>query len=49
MNNPDKKSHSLPDPHPESVWNDPDYLEQLEQRADEDEAITSYENEKGLG
>jgi len=47
MNNPDKKSHSLPDPHPESVWNDPDYLEQLERRAEEDEIINRHE--KGLG
>ena len=31
----------------ESVWNDPDYLKQLEQRAEVDEVINRYE--KGLG
>jgi len=31
----------------ESVWNDPDYLEQLEQRAEVDDVINRHE--KGLG
>lgn len=29
---------------PESVWNDPDYLKDLEQRAEEETLMTSYEN-----
>jgi hypothetical protein len=32
---------------PESVWNDPDYLKQLEQRAEVDEVLNRYE--KGHG
>ena len=34
---------------PESVWNDPDFLQRLEEIAEEDEQQNSYENgiEKG--
>ena len=31
----------------DSVWNDPDYLKDLEKRAEKDEVINRYE--KGLG
>lgn len=31
---------------PESVWDNPDYLEQLEQQSEEEAKMTSYENEQ---